>query len=145
MKKILFILAMVVGVFAASARDTYSHDINVLPVAAQTTIKNNFKADVSHIKIDKDLGRISEYDVVLTDGTEITFDRNGNWKDVEVRRNGAVPTALVPTEIATYVKQNQKNTTVTGIEKKKSGYEVELSNGIEMKFNAKGQFIKYDK
>ena len=118
MKKILLILAMIVGVFAASARDTYSHDINVLPVAAQTTIKNNFKADISHFKIDKDLGRISEYDVVLTDGTEITFDKNGNWKDVEVRRNGAVPSALVPKDIATYVNQNQKKPLLPGSKKR---------------------------
>lgn len=144
MKKILLILAVIVGVFSASARDTYSHDVKVLPVAAQTVLKNNFKADVSHIKIEKDWGRISEYDVVLTDGSEISFDSKGNWKDIEMRRDASVPKALVPAAITEFVKQNQKNAKVTGIEKKRSGYEVELSNGVEMKFNSDGKFVRYD-
>ncbi len=144
MKKFLLIMAMVVGIATASARDKYSHDINTLPTAAQTTLKNNFKASVSHIKIDKELGRVSEYDVVLTDGSEISFDRNGNWKDVEVRKSGSVPSSFVPTAIANYIKKTQKNVKVIGIEKKKSGYEVELSNGVDMKFNSKGEFLRHD-
>lgn len=144
MKKIVFLLAVIFGVFSLSARDTYSHDVKILPAAAQTVLKNNFKAEVSHIKIDKDWGKISEYDVVLTDGSEISFDRHGNWKDVEVRSNSSVPKGFVPAAISNYVKQNQKNSNIIGIEKKKSGYEVELSNGVEMKFNAQGKFLKYD-
>lgn len=144
MRRILFLIAVLIGVFTASARDKYSHDIATLPVAAQTIVKNNFKAGVSHIKIDKDFGVVKEYDVVLTDGSEITFDSKGNWKDIEVKGNGSVPVKLVPAAIATYVKQNQKNVKITGIEKNRSGYEVELSNGVEMKFNSDGKFIKYD-
>ena len=144
MKKLLLIIAVIMGVFSLQARDTYSHDVKILPAAAQTTLKNNFKSDVSHIKIDKSWGKISEYDVVLTDGSEITFDSHGNWKDIEVRGNGSVPKAFIPSSISDYVKQNQRNANIIGIEKKKSGYDVELSNGVEMKFNAKGQFLKYD-
>lgn len=144
MKKILLILTLMLGVFSMSARDKYTHDVKVLPAAAQAVLKNNFKADVSHIKIDKEWGRISEYDVVLTDGTEITFDKSGNWKDVEVRGNGSVPSSFVPAGVSDYVKKNHKGTTVTGIEKKSSGYEVELSNGVEMKFNSDGRFLRYD-
>ncbi len=144
MKKILFLLAIVISVLSVSARDKYSHDVNVLPVAAQTVIKNNFKAEVSHIKIEKDWGRVSEYEVVLTDGTEITFDTHGNWRDIEVRRNASVPAAFIPAAISTFIKQNQKKANVTGIEKSRSGYEVELSNGVEMKFNTDGKFLRYD-
>lgn len=144
MKKLLLILAVIVGVFSASARDKYSHDVKVLPMAAQTILKNNFKSEVSHIKIEKDWGQISEYDVVLTDGSEITFDSKGNWKDIEVRRSAVVPAKLVPAAISTYVKQNQKNAKITGIEHKRSGYDVELSNGVEMKFDADGKFLRYD-
>ncbi len=140
----MFLMAVLIGVFTAYARDTYSHDINTLPAAAQTIVKNNFKAGVSHIKIDKDFGRVSEYDVVLTDGSEITFDSKGNWKDIEMRANASVPAALVPEAIKAYVKQNQKKVKITGIEKNRSGYEVELSNGVEMKFNSEGKFIRYD-
>ncbi len=145
MKKLLFILVVILGSFTATARGNYSHNPSDLPASAQSILKNHFKSKVSHIKIEKDFGKISEYDVVLTDGTEVTFDRHGNWKDIEVRQSSSVPAALVPAAIATYVKQNQKNTKITGIEKNKSGYEVELSNGVEMKFNSEGQFLRYDK
>lgn len=143
MKKVLFIMALIAGIFTASARDNYSHDASILPTAAQTEIKNNFKAAISHIKVEKDWGRVSEYDVVLTDGTEITYDKDGNWKDVEVRIGKSVPTAYVPDAIRAYVSQNQKKATIVGIERNRSGYEVELSNGVEMKFSAEGKFIKY--
>ena len=144
MKRILFLLALVTSMFVASARDSYSYDVNTLPVAARTILKSNFKAKVNHIKIDKDLGRVSEYDVVLTDGSEITFDRAGNWKEVEVARTSSVPKGLVPAAIATYVKQNQSKANIVGIEKEHRGYTVELSNGIEMKFNSDGKFLRYD-
>ena len=145
MKKLLLILAIVIGVFSMPARDSYTHDVNVLPTAAQSILKNNFKAEVSHIKIEKDWGKVSEYDVILTDGSEITFDSAGNWKDIEVKRSASVPEKFVPAEITTYVKQNQKNSRITGIEKNRAGYEVELSNGVEMKFDINGKFLRYDK
>ncbi len=144
MKKILLMMALIVGIFSSSARDNYSHDVNSLPVAARTMLKNNFKAAVNHIKIEKELGRIHEYEVVLNDGSEITFDHSGNWKDVEMGKNKAVPTALVPVGIATYVNQHQNKSKVIGIEKKKSGYEVELANGVEIKFDSNGKFISYE-
>ncbi len=144
MKKLLIVTLCLLGAMSASARDRYSHDQNVLPVAAQTVLKNNFKSGVNHIKIDKDWGRVSEYEVILNDGTEITFDTKGNWKDIEVGRDVSIPKGLVPASILDYVKQNQKSATITGIEKGRSGYEVELSNGVEMKFNSAGAFLRYD-
>ena len=145
MKKVLLtlLLAAVVSI-TASARDSYSRDAASLPTAARTILKNNFKSEVSLIKIDKDFGRVSEYEVILTDGTEITFDRAGNWKEVEVRQNSQVPSKFIPAAISSEVKRLQKGLKVVGIEKKRSGYEVTLSNGIEMKFNSQGRFTGYD-
>lgn len=145
MKKILMLIIAIVGITtAASAKDTYAHDASVLPKAAQTVINKNFKSQVSVVKIDKDFGRISEYEVILTDGTEITFDRNGNWDNVEVSNHTSVPKAFVPETISTYVKSQQPGQRIVGIDKERSGYDVELSNGVEMKFNKDGQFIRYD-
>ncbi len=144
MKKLFLLLAVVLGIATASARNNYSHDINILPETAQTVLKENFKADVSHIKIGKEFGRIREYDVVMTDGSEISFDKHGNWKEVEVGQSTSVPTALIPNPIKTFVNENQKKAKVTGIEKKNYGYDVELSNGQDVKFTEKGKFIRYD-
>ena len=146
MKKLLLMLGLVLGVTAAaSAKDTYAHDDSVLPEAARTTIANNFKSKVSVVKIDKDFGRISEYEVILTDGTEISFDRNGNWENVETNNSKAVPAGFIPKAVSEYVAKNQPGTRIVGIEKERSGYDVELSNGVDIKFNKDGKFIKYDK
>lgn len=145
-KKIVFILIAMIGVsVSAMAKDTFTRDVNVLPKAAQTVISNNFKAKVNLIEIDKELGRISEYEVILNDGTEISFDRDGNWKNVEVGKNGKIPGSFIPKTISDYVKKNQPGQKILGIEKNRSGFEVEISNGIEMKFDKDGNFIKYDK
>lgn len=144
MKKFILFFTLIISVISVSARSNYSHNVADLPMAAQTTLKNNFKASLSHIKIEKDFGKVSEYDVILTDGSEITFDRNGNWKEIEVKNTSSIPSALIPVAIDTYVKNNQKKVKITGIEKSRSGYEVELSNGVEMKFDLNGKFLRYD-
>lgn len=138
-------MALVIATaFGASAKDTYSHDPSTLPQSARTTIKNNFTSEISLIKIDNEFGRISDYEVILTDGTEIKFDRNGNWEDVECSLNNTVPASFIPSQVAAFVKKNQPDTHIIGIEKDRRGYEVQLSNGVEMKFDKQGQFQKYD-
>lgn len=144
-KLILLIMAAVMGVAAAQASDTYSHDVSTLPQAARNTIERNFKAKFNFVKIDKDFGRISEYEVVLTDGTEITFDRNGNWKEVETGVNSAVPKSMIPEAITSYVKETHKKAKIVGIEKKSRGeYEVTLDNDIDLRFDSQGRFLRYD-
>lgn len=144
MKRIVLLLVMaVVAVTAAVARDKYYRDDSVLPVAARTQLDRHFKAKVSLVKIDKEYGRISEYEVVLTDGTEIEFDKAGNWKSVEVRRGAAVPAGIIPSGIREYVKRNQRQK-IVGIEKSRRYYEVELANGVEMLFDLSGNFVKFD-
>lgn len=144
-KKVIMILIAVLGVStAAMAKDTYARDASVLPKAAQTVLANNFKAKVNIVKIDKDLGHVKDYEVILTDGTEITFDNDGNWKDVEIGTNGSIPKAFIPQAISDYVKANQPGQKIVGIEKERSGYEVELSNGVDMKFDKAGKFVRYD-
>lgn len=143
-KSILTLMLLVSVIFCASARDQWSRDVNTLPQAARTVLANNFKAKVSVIKIDKDFGSISEYEVVLGDGTEITFDSKGNWKDVEVSRGKQVPAKMFPAGITNYVKANHRNAKVVGIERKRGGFEVELSDGTDLKFDTQGRFQRYD-
>lgn len=145
MKHLILTLAMVLAVaLGAAARDKYSHDASVLPEAARTTIKNNFKSKVSLVKIDKEFGRIDEYEVILTDGSEITFDAKGNWKNVETNNSVSVPKGFIPAAVTEYVAKNHRGTKIVGIEKERHGYDVELSNSVDIKFDQSGKFIRYD-
>lgn len=145
MKRLLLAIAILAGMaFGTMARDTYAHDASVLPEAAKTTIANNFKAKVSIVKIDKELGRVSDYEVILTDGTEVKFDSKGNWENVETSKYSSVPKGFIPDAVRKYVNKNQPGARIVGIDKDRSGYEVELSNGIDIKFHKDGKFLKYD-
>lgn len=145
MKKLLLSMLAILGIaVCAQAKDTYTHDASVLPEAARTLIADNFKAQVSVVKVDKDFGRISEYEAVLTDGTEISFDRQGRWDNIETDRAGSVPAALVPQTIREYVARAQQGMRIVGIDKERHGYDVELSNGVEMRFDKTGNFLSYD-
>lgn len=144
MKKLFVILFAVMAVITVSDKDTVSHDPQVLPESAKSIIKKNFKADISFIKIDKNFGRVKDYEVVMTDGSEITFDSKGNWTEVECRSNGSVPQFFVVKGISDYVAKNHSGQKIIGIDKERNGYEVTLTGGIDIKFDERGEFKHYD-
>lgn len=146
MKKFLLLIAVAfAGCFAAQAKDEYVRDVNYLPQTAKAFISQLFKGgDVSVIKLDKTLGKVTEYEVIMQDGTEISFDRNGNWDNVEMPVKKSVPKAIVPAEIAGYVAKNYPNQRIVSIDKDRSGYEIELHSGVDLKFNKAGQFKRID-
>ena len=51
---------------------------------------------------------------------------------------------LLPKGIRNFVAKQQPGQRIVGIDKERSGYDVELTNGIDLKFNKAGQFIRYD-
>ena len=55
--------------------------------------------------------------------------------------HGAVPAALVPEAIAKLMATNYPNAKIAQIEKRGSGYEIELSDDREMLFDASGNMI----
>jgi len=57
---------------------------------------------------------------------------------------GNVPAKLIPNGIAQYVKKTYPQTDIYKIQKKRYGYEIELANGLDLEFNAKGQFLRID-
>jgi hypothetical protein len=113
-----------------------------LPAAAKTFIQKTFPGQtVSYAKIDFD-GR-KKYEVRLSNGVEVDFDKNGNWDKVDCNYS-AVPASLVPTNIANYVKTHFAGAKVVKIDKERHGYDVELSNDLELKFNKQGQLMNID-
>lgn len=147
MKKSIIALAVALcgGFAVAQASDEIVRDVNYLPQNAQTFLNENFsKKDISFIKIDKTIGFIRDYEVVLTDGTEIDFDREGNWDSIEMPKQKAVPSKIVPKAISNYVAGNYPGQHIVSIDKERHGYDIELQNGLDLVFNKAGQFKKID-
>ena len=107
---------------ACADNDKVTNNINELPQVSRTFLNNYFDGNkVSHIKIDKDLFLVDSYDVILTDGTSVEFNRDGEWKEVK--------------------SFGQKIMTV---ERGKRKVSVDLANGLELKFDLNGNLIDID-
>lgn len=142
MKKVLiFLMAFVFSVTSAYAFiDSYKVDRKNLPEEAQQMLKDYFpKAKVSLIKVDRHLLKKTDYDVRLTNGTKIEFSNKGKWTSVDCGSK-ALPDELVPKTIRNYVEKNYSDVKIVSIRKRNAGYDIGLSDNIELRFNLLGQF-----
>ena len=98
---------------------------------------------MSHIKIEKHTFGGTEYDVILVNGTEVEFDSDGKWTEIDCGHN-AVPAALIMKPIRDYVAKNYKGLNIVKISVERSKYEVELSNGLDLDFSRSGEFLRID-
>ena len=143
MKKILvlFLLLMVgAGMSYALPFDKYTINRSELPQEAQEMLDTYFpKAKIGMIKIDKHLLKKPDYEVRLTNGTTIEFSNKGKWREVDCKTR-EVPQGLISKPIRNYVSKNFPDVKIVKIEKKSSGYIVELSDDVELKFDLLGIF-----
>ncbi|MBP3408183.1 MAG: PepSY-like domain-containing protein [Bacteroidaceae bacterium] len=145
MKKIMFLLTLVfsLGVVSAFGFNDKVISKNQLPAQAQSFLNENF-ADVkiSYAKQETDFIERS-YEVVLADGTKLEFTKKGNWKEVDCRYS-EVPSAIVPAPIKNFINENYSDSRVLKIERDSRGYEVKLSNKLELKFNNDFKIVDID-
>ena len=146
MKKLVSIIATflltVVAVQNLAARDL-PITFEQLPAKAQAFVKQHFKVgDIASVWKDDDI-HDQDYKVYFNDGTQIEFYANGDWEEIKTRTQ-AVPAKLIPNGIAQYVKKTYPQSEIYKIQKKRYGYEVELANGLDLEFNANGQFLRID-
>ena len=88
-----------------------------------------------------------EYEVRLSDGTQIEFTRASEWKKVDCEHATTytnVPAELVPVQISNYVKTSFANQSIVKIEKKRRSWEIELNSELEIKFDKNFNVIKID-
>lgn len=118
-------------------------ELNGLPEQAQQFLETYFAdAPVAYARQSK--GQIDkEYKVVFIDGGKIEFSRRGQWKEIECR-SGALPAGIVPQPIADYVASNYDAVSVNKIERLRRGFEVGLSNRLELKFDRDFRLTEID-
>ena len=141
MKQMKYFLAALLCVLMSNVAQADDRPIPVeqLPVAAKTFVQTNFQGK-KIIYAEKDW---NSYECRLDDGTKIEFNRKGNWKKVDCHMT-AVPAAIVPQAIQQYVTTNFAGCIITKIDKERYGYDIELSNDIDLKFNYQGVIIGMD-
>lgn len=146
MKRIHLLLAALwlLTVPALADNDRISKNPNDLPLQSREFLDKHFAGiSISHIKIEKNLIGTDSYDVILTDGTKVEFDKAGTWEEVK-RPTAPVPPTLLPPFVKTYVARHYPGIDIRAIEKDAREYEVKLQNGIELKFDLQGNLTDID-
>lgn len=105
-----------------------------LPAQAQTVLKQHFNAQQPVLVKQELEGVRTSYDVVFADGSKVEFDAKGAWTEIDCTRS-AVPSALVPSQILAFVKRTYPGVFITQIDRDRYGYDVDLSNGLEVEFD----------
>lgn len=136
------------GVFALVLLMTGCSDKPVapeqLPVTVQTFVQQAFPGrTITYAEKDQELTG-AKYDVVLNDGTRVEFDTDDEWDKIECPLTEPVPTALIPPSIATHIQANYPDALIVKIDRERNGYEVELANGLELKYNKQGVLTEVD-
>lgn len=145
-KVIRFLFLWVVFLALSGHVVAQEQKINVkqLPKKARDFLQTHYeKINVATVKEEVESWFEKEYTVKLADGKEIEFDSEGNWKEIDAKRQ-AIPLSLIPQNIIDYVKRSFPKTEIIKLKKTTKRYEVAISNGLKLKFNSKGEFIKID-
>ncbi len=115
-----------------------------LPEKAQMFIDEHFaNVDILYAKAERDMGVITSYDVVLEGDVKIEFNRSGEWESVDCNR-GRVPDSVLPQGVLDYVSNKFAKAYVVEIERGLMGYDVKLSNDLDLDFDKNGKFLRVD-
>ncbi len=144
MKKML-LSALAIATLAVTP--TMAEDVAItaqkLPQEAQSFLKTHYAQNkVLSAMHDRDFTD-NDYTVYLDDGTKIEFDGSGKWESVK-NHNGKIPAGVVPSAIQTYVAEHFPSLGIEKIERKRYGYELELTNDLDLKFDSRGKFVGID-
>lgn len=141
MKSILTIM-MMCSIWLCNAQKVVIQKAD-LPKAAQEFLNKEYAKTAWAIGKKETKAKKIKYEVTLADGVEIEFKENGEWKEIDGKGH-MIPSHLIPMKINEYVMKHYSAEKITKIEKSNKKTEVKLSNGIELKFDLNGNFVKID-
>lgn len=114
-----------------------------LPDAARRMVNTHFNnRKVAMVKMETELFSRS-YEVLLTNGDKLEFDRHGDWTSIDCSAT-EVPVKLMPATLLNFIRESYDSERIRKIERDRKGYEVKLSNGLDIIFNKNMQFVGID-
>lgn len=149
MKKLRFIftmlIAMLISTMAFANEGTVSpNQVNGHP----KTFKRHHHGGKTFIHVVKDLFDLDDdLDDVFDDaGIKIRIGTRGGWYDYDYDydHDTRIPVAYLPEPIRYYISTHFPGVWIYKAEREHYGYKVKLSNGLKLKFNRQGYFLRYD-
>lgn len=137
------LFASVLTLTLAYAGNDTPIDVSQLPAKAQTFIATHFPSlKVALATVESEVFS-KTYDVRFTTGEKLEFNKSGEWTEVNCAQ-AAVPSALVPEAISTWVTTHYPEAMILKIERESREYEIKLSNRLEVTFDSKFRVIDID-
>ena len=139
----MMLAALVAGVLlfteCASMRIPYRR----LPAGAKAFIGTYFPTESCvYAERDRDDGR-REYEVKLSNGTDIDFHASGDWKKVDCEYS-FLPAGIVPQAIVDDLAERFPGGRISKAERERGGYKLTLGSGAEMIYAADGRLIRVE-
>ena len=107
---------------------------NVPQVAKDLLVKYFPGKEATRVTTDND-----DFTIYFKSGEKVEFNKQGEWK--EFKCMAGVPAGVIPQQI----KSQAGDATITKLERVTTGgYEIELNNGKEIKFNQNFQVVEVD-
>jgi hypothetical protein len=147
MKRIVFyVMFFVVTTLSAACDKEKLIQVNELPVVSKTFIDTHF-ADVGITAMVRERDGLDvDYTVYLANGFEVDFNKSGDWDDVDGHFQPVPESilALLPQPLLQHIATTFPNLSIVGVNKERYGYEISLSNDLELKFDTNGRFTGID-
>jgi hypothetical protein len=141
-KKLLVLLLALLPATMVLADNDKPVGFEGLPAAAKQFIETHFpEAKITLATVER--GLWPTYDVIFTDGTKIEFTHSGEWTEIDCRHS-FVPESVLPAGIAAFIREHHPDVKVQDVERDRLGYELNLTNRLEISFWANGKLRGYD-
>lgn len=139
--KKLLIISLILGLSSSMVFGDWIVPVTALPQKSRAFINSTFPG-VQIWKVERDGGK---FEVKLSNGVDIDFYMNGDWKDIDGEWV-TIPFSVLPASVANTVKQTYPQAAIIEAEKEWGNYKIKLNNFMELYITSNGQLIgqKFD-
>lgn len=143
-KLFLFLIVTILAIMPIMADNDKMITREELPEKAQMFLTKHFDGvEVLYAKAERDVGIVTSYDVMLEGNVKVEFNRSGEWTNVDCEHS-QVPNSVLPQGVLDYVSTKFAKAYVVEIERGLMGYDVKLSNDLDLDFDKNGKFLRVD-
>ena len=139
--KKLLIISLILGLSSSMVFGDWIVPVTALPQKSRAFINSTFPG-VQIWKVERDGGK---FEVKLSNGVDIDFYMNGDWKDIDGEWV-TIPFSVLSASVANTVKQTYPQSAIIKVEKEWGNYKIKLNNFMELYITANGQLVgqKFD-
>lgn len=142
MKMQKFVLtSMFITIFSSCEKETIIPAGEIPNEISSYVLKHFPTNSIIQILIDRDLV-FKTFDVTLSGGISLEFNSKKEIQDID--GSTLLPDSVIPEKIRQFVSTNYSNNVITDWELEGKNQQIGLDNGLELKFNMKGDFLRID-